>query len=35
MNDARNTNKNLTVQLKVQDYSTWRTAYDGRGQGRA
>jgi hypothetical protein len=28
------TNKNLTVQLKVQDYSTWRTGYDGREQGR-
>ena len=29
-----NTNKNLTVQFKVQDYSTWRTAFDGREKGR-
>ena len=35
MNNLTNTNRNLTVQFKVQDYSTWRTAYDGREQGRA
>jgi hypothetical protein len=34
MNTPTNTNKNLTVQFKVQDYSAWRTAYDGREQGR-
>jgi hypothetical protein len=34
MNNDRITSKNLTVQLKVQDYSTWRTGYDGREQGR-
>jgi hypothetical protein len=34
MTNDPNTNKNLTVQLKVQDYSTWRTGYDGREQGR-
>jgi hypothetical protein len=32
MNITPNTNKNMTVQLKVQDYGTWRTAYDGREQ---
>ena len=35
MDNATNTNKNLTVQFKVQDYSTWRTGYDGREQSRA
>jgi hypothetical protein len=34
MNNPQNTNKNLTVQFKVQDYSMWRTGYDGREQGR-
>jgi hypothetical protein len=34
MKNPTNTNKNLTVQFKVQDYSAWRTAYDGREQGR-
>ena len=28
MNITPNTNKNMAVQLKVQDYGTWRTAYD-------
>jgi hypothetical protein len=34
MNTATKTDKNMTVQLKVQDYGTWRQGYDGREQGR-
>ena len=30
MNITQNTNKNMAVQVKVQDYGTWRIAYDGR-----
>jgi hypothetical protein len=32
MNITPNTNENMAVQLKVQDYGMWRTAYDGREQ---
>ena len=28
------TNENLTIHLKVKDYSTWRTGYDGREKSR-
>ncbi len=28
------TNENLTVHLKVKDYNTWRTGYDGREKNR-
>ena len=28
------TNENLTIHLKVKDYSTWRQAYDGREKSR-
>ena len=34
MSTETNTKKNLTVQLKLQDYGTWRPGYDGREQGR-
>ena len=34
MTSSMNTNKNLTVQFKVQDYGKWRTAFDGREKGR-
>ncbi len=34
MSNAPNTNKNLTVQIKVQDYGTWRTGYEGGEQRR-
>jgi hypothetical protein len=35
MTNAQHTNENLTVHFKVKDYNAWRTAYDGREQGRA
>ena len=28
------TNENMTVHLKVKDYATWRTSYDGREKSR-
>jgi hypothetical protein len=31
---AMPTNENLTVHLKVKDYNTWRTGYDGREKSR-
>jgi hypothetical protein len=34
MTSAPHTNENLTIHLKVKDYSTWRAAYDGREKGR-
>src|SRR6478752_7774996 len=34
MTNAQHSNENLTVHLKVKDYSTWRTAYDGREKSR-
>jgi hypothetical protein len=27
-------NENLTIHLKVKDYTAWRTGYDGREKGR-
>jgi hypothetical protein len=27
-------NENLTIHLKVKDYGTWRTGYDGREKNR-
>jgi hypothetical protein len=27
-------NENLTIHLKVKDYATWRTGYDGREKSR-
>ena len=34
MTNAQHANENLTVHLKVKDYVTWRTAYDGREKDR-
>ena len=34
MTNAQHSNENLTVHLKVKDYATWRTAYDGREKDR-
>ena|ERR1022692_3294869 len=31
---APHTTENLTIHLKVKDYSTWRSAYDGREKAR-
>jgi hypothetical protein len=31
---AMPTNENLTIHLKVKDYSAWRTGYDGREKSR-
>ena len=31
---AHHANENLTFHLKVKDYATWRTGYDGREKGR-
>jgi len=34
MTNATHTNENLTVHLKVKDYSAWRAGYDGGEKGR-
>ena len=34
MTNAQHANENLTVHIKVKDYATWRTAYDGHEKGR-
>jgi hypothetical protein len=34
MTNAQHTNENVTIHLKVKDYATWRTAYDGHEKGR-
>ena len=34
MTNAQHANENLTVHIKVKDYATWRTAYDGREKDR-
>ena len=34
MTNAQHANENLTVHLKVKDYATWRTSYDGHEKGR-
>jgi hypothetical protein len=34
MTNTTHANENLTVHLKVKDYATWRTGYDGREKGR-
>jgi hypothetical protein len=34
MTNATHTNENVTIHLKVKDYATWRTAYDGREKSR-
>lgn len=32
--NSQHANENLTIHLKVKDYATWRTGYDGREKGR-
>lgn len=34
MSNETHTTKNLTIHLKVKDYATWRSAYDGREKSR-
>ena len=34
MTNATHSNDNVTIHLKVKDYATWRTAYDGHEKGR-
>ena len=34
MTNAPNKNENMTIHLKVKDYNTWRTGYDGREKSR-
>ena len=34
MTNAQHANENLTVHIKVKDYATWRTAYDGHEKSR-
>jgi hypothetical protein len=34
MANATHANENLTIHLKVKDYATWRTAYDGHEKSR-
>jgi hypothetical protein len=34
MTNATHANENLTIHLKVKDYATWRTSYDGREKSR-
>jgi hypothetical protein len=34
MTNTQHTNENVTIHIKVKDYATWRTAYDGHEKGR-
>jgi len=34
MTNATHSNENVTIHLKVKDYATWRTPYDGREKSR-
>ena len=34
MTNLQHTTENLTIHIKVKDYSTWRQAYDGREKSR-
>ena len=34
MTNAQHTTENLTIHIKVKDYSTWRPSYDGNEKGR-
>ena len=34
MTNAQHANENVTVHIKVKDYDTWRTAYDGHEKNR-
>jgi hypothetical protein len=33
MTNAQHATENLTIHIKVKDYATWRTGYDGREKG--
>jgi hypothetical protein len=33
-NATHHANENLTIHIKVKDYATWRTGYDGREKSR-
>ena len=33
-NATHHANENLTIHLKVKDYATWRTGFDGREKSR-
>jgi hypothetical protein len=35
MSNAPNTTENVTIHLKVKDYATWRTSYNGHEKDRA
>ena len=34
MTKIQHANENLTIHIKVKDYATWRTGYDGREKSR-
>ena len=34
MTNAQHANENVTIHIKVKDYATWRSAYDGHEKGR-
>jgi hypothetical protein len=34
MSNAPNTTENVTIHLKIKDYATWRSNYDGREKNR-
>ena len=34
MTNLQHTTENLTIHIKVKDYSAWRQAYDGREKSR-
>ncbi len=34
MTNEQHTTENLTIHIKVKDYNTWRTAYDGHEKSR-
>ena len=34
MTNLQHTTENLTIHIKVKDYATWRTAYDGHEKSR-
>ena len=35
MTNSQHTNENVTIHMKVKDYATWRTGYDGREKSRS
>jgi hypothetical protein len=34
MTNTQHANENLTIHIKVKDYATWRSAYDGHEKNR-